>query len=418
MENNKKGSSIVLIFLVVVILLAMVPAVMFLTKDKDVEKPNKDEPSKQEVATVDFPFSFLKLNNNKENLVYSPLSIKYALKMLEDGASGNTKTQIEKLLAGETVTKYDNLENVLSLANGMFINDSFSNSIKQDYENLIVEKYNGEIVLDPFDSAKNVNDWISKKTFGMIKNVLNDEDVTSSKFLLANALAIKMGWQDQFRFEDTTGMPFYLEDGKEFNATMMKNTFSSDAVSYYKDNEVTSVSMNLEKHGDTQLEFVAIMPEEKLSNYVESFSMKELNNITEKSTLTSKKNAEISIPKFVYESDLKSFKDNLMTLGVKDAFDPDLANFTKISELYTYYITNAIHKAKIDFTEKGVEAAAVTVFMFDITGLPEDDNPVKININKPFLYVIRDKKTNEIWFTGTVYQPNSWEKDANQYKPN
>ena len=37
-------------------------------------------------------------------------------------------------------------------------------------------------------------------------------------------------------------------------------------------------------------------------------------------------------------------------------------------------------------------------------------------IQKPFLFVIRDRETGDIWFTGTVYKPTLWEEIADQYK--
>ena len=80
------------------------------------------------------------------------------------------------------------------------------------------------------------------------------------------------------------------------------------------------------------------------------------------------------------------------------------------------YVSDALHKANIDFTEKGVKAAAVTVFGIKDLALPlETPKPEEIRIDKPFLYVIKDKKTGEVWFVGTVYEPNSWENEKENY---
>ena len=35
----------------------------------------------------------------------------------------------------------------------------------------------------------------------------------------------------------------------------------------------------------------------------------------------------------------------------------------------------------------------------------QPEEPIRININKPFMFVIKDKTTNDIWFVGTVYEP-------------
>ena len=81
------------------------------------------------------------------------------------------------------------------------------------------------------------------------------------------------------------------------------------------------------------------------------------------------------------------------------------------------YISDALHKANIEFSEEGVKAAAVTVFgmMGDTLIGVENEIPIEININNPFVFLIRDKNTKEIWLVGTVYEPNSWEDDKQDY---
>ncbi len=76
-----------------------------------------------------------------------------------------------------------------------------------------------------------------------------------------------------------------------------------------------------------------------------------------------------------------------------------------------------LHKANIDLTEKGIKAAAVTViYMTDSMALSDEKQPIEVKIDKAFMYLIRDKKTDEIWFVGTVYEPNSWENDKADYQ--
>ena len=77
------------------------------------------------------------------------------------------------------------------------------------------------------------------------------------------------------------------------------------------------------------------------------------------------------------------------------------------------FISKAIHKANIDFSNDGIKASAVTVVggmgsascpTFDY----EYEVPVEeidLTFDKPFMYVIRDKSTGEVWFTGSVYEP-------------
>lgn len=235
--------------------------------------------------------------------------------------------------------------------------------------------------------------------------------------LLINALAIDMEWEESFDGSKTYGEEFNLENGDKMTATMMHKETTSDSVSYYKDKDITALTMDLKKYEDTQLEFIAIMPEKDLSNYTEAFTMDDLNNIIKKSTLASKTKygVDISIPKFSFDYDLK-LKDDLINLGITEAFDKKMADFSNMSNR-ELYVSDALHKANIDFTEKGVKAAAVTVIvMTDKAMIAAPTKPEKIKIDKPFLYVIRDKNTGEIWFVGTVYEPNSWEEDKEDYQ--
>lgn len=425
----KLGTAISLIALLLVIV--VIASIVIINKtgttnqnsnntNKVINEPNKEneEESDKEILNLDFTMQFLKLENNNKNMVYSPLSIKYALNMLKEGANGNTKTQIENVIGNQNLTKYNNIDKVLSLANGVYIRDTYAEYVKKDYTKVLTEKYNAEIKYDSFSNAKNINDWIENKTLGIIKNMLPNETVQNpyTEMLLINALAIDMEWENSFDSKDTGGADFNLEDGSRMSATTMHLEDSSDNISYYKDNNVTVLTMDLKAYEDTQLEFVAIMPEKKLSEYVETFTIDEFEDIIEKTTLASKtKNGvDISIPRFSFEYNLR-LKDDLIKLGITDAFDSNLADFSKMSDT-GLYASDALHKANIDFTEKGIKAAAVTVIIMQDNMALAKDEPVEINIDKPFLYIIRDKSTNEIWFVGNVYEPNSWEEDKVNYE--
>ena len=377
-----------------------------------------EDKSTKDIDNTDFSTVFLKIENNKKNTIYSPLSIKYALKMLEEGANGDTKTQINDVIGDVNLTKYDSLDKVLSFANAVYIRDTYSSFVKDSYKNSVMQKYDAEIKYDEFKNAKNVNTWIENKTLGIIKNMLKDNIVQNpnTEMLLINALAIDMEWENRFQDKDTQGADFYLENGNTMNATTMHQETSSNNISYYKDNKLTALSMDLKKYGDRQLEFIAIMPNDNLSEYVKTFDVNELNNITKKLIKASetKNGLNIYIPKFSFNYDLK-LKNDLIKLGITDAFDEILADFSNMSNR-ELFASDALHKANIDFTEKGVKASAVTVIiMMDKAMIMETNRPEEVKIDKPFVFVIRDKDTDEIWFIGTVYEPNSWEKDKIEY---
>ena len=372
-------------------------------------------------ANKEFAIKFLKMENDKKNIIYSPLSIKYALSLLNEGANGKTKEEIENVIEDLTVSRYKNIEDVLSLANSIYIRDTYSKSVKEEYISTVLEKYDAEIKFDAFENAKNVNAWIEDKTMGQIKNMLKDGLVQNPnmEMLLINALAIDMEWDSPFKDSSTHGGKFTLENGKEIEATTMHKEASTDSISYYKDDDVISVTMDLEEYEDTQLEFMAIMPNENISKYIEKFSADELDKITKGSEFSNKNKdgVNIYIPKFSFQYDL-SLKDDLMKIGILEAFDDVNADFTDMTNNPKgLYVSEALHKANIDFSEKGVKAAAVTVMvMMDKAMVMEEKHPEELRFDKPFLYLIRDKENGEIWFIGAVYEPNLWENDKDDYK--
>jgi len=399
--------------------------------EEPTEEPTKEpteEPTKEPIEEPvqngsDFDFTFLKLENNKKNMLYSPLSIKYALNMLQDGAEENTYDELNKLIGNNKLPKYPNLSENITLANGLFIRDIYYDLVKTDYIDSLRDDYDAEVIKDPFASAKNANKWVEDKTLGIIKNILSDEVVRNPDvgMLIINALAMDLTWSVTFNRANTNGQAFYKDDGQVMQVTMMSLIeVKSPNIAYYRNSDITVVTMNLKEYNDTQFEFMAIMPKENLSGYVENVTMEQINEIDKKRILTSGslEGVNLKIPKFEFDYDL-SLKRDLMNLGIKDAFDKSTANFSKMVDLNDrrIYVADALHKANIEFTEKGAKAAAATVIVMGGFGAVAGIKPQPINIviNKPFMFIIRDKNTKDIWFTGTVYEPNLWENDKSSY---
>ena len=114
------------------------------------------------------------------------------------------------------------------------------------------------------------------------------------------------------------------------------------------------------------------------------------------------------IPKFKYNYG-ESLKEILPELGMETAFNPDLADFTKINDLSVpdsrpLYIDDVIHKTKIEVTEKGTKAAAATaVVMGADAAAPIEKKKVYIYLDRPFVYMIVDKN-NVPLFIGAATQ--------------
>ena len=356
----------------------------------------------------DFAISFLKQENNRENMVYSPLSIKYVLKMLESGADGNTKAQIKNLIKNNKLDSYRNVANIFNMANGLYINNKMRDLTSKDYIDLLRKKYGAEVNFDDFNNPDNINKWIEKKTLGVLKNVLTNDDVNEmTSMVLINALAVNLKWKYKFDPDYTCYLSFYTEDGEEKRVSTMKKSSKVSSDSYYRAVDMLGVAMDLENASD--FEFMALMPQNGLHEYIKNFSLKDLELVRKRfiSIRDNDREVQIFIPKFSINYELK-LQDDLKNQGMTDAFDREKANFSGISSnyQYNYWVKKILHKSSIDVAECGVKAASATIAAgADGCSMSKIRERIIIAINKPFIFFIRNKKSGEIIFTGTVYKP-------------
>lgn len=394
---KKKIINIIILFL----LFGSFLGVYYITKDKNEE--NTANTSK------DFTTKIIKNSFKSENYLISPYSIELALNMLKLGAQGSTKGELDKIIFQRNLNVSN--ENV-KISNALFIKSIYDNIIENNFKNKLKEKYNSEILYDEFKSPDVINDWVNNSTDGMIKKVIDNID-PNFVLGLANAVAIDAKWVSEFECNYTTSEKFSRLIGKSINVEMMHQTYSGNA-KYLVNNDVKAVLLPYQEN----LEFIGILPNRSIENYITKLDITKLNKeIDTFEEATTKKRLILSIPRFSYEYDLDSFKDILISIGMKTAFSPTDANFSLIVSkdnmnklgINNIYVSDAVHKTFIDLNEKGTKAAAVTYFGIRASGAYlEDYEEIKIEFNKPFIYMIRDKQSKEILFFGTVYEPNIW----------
>ena len=390
---------------------------------EEIVEKEPDEPiEKIDYNSDDFSYEFLKLESDlkkDENIIYSPLSIKYGLNLLLEGAEGDTKKEIKNILGDAKLTKYKNINKVLSFANGVYIKNDYKDGILDSYTDVLKDNYDAEVMYDNFESAKNINKWVSNKTFGVINNFFKDKDIAGNQnlvMILLNALAIDMKWEADFETDDTN-LGIFDKDGNNLEvAFMKKENVYEDSISYKVDEDVTVLAMDLKEYGGVTLEFDAIMPnEETLSDFISNIDNKKIDNYL--SDLTNASSVEgdvnIRIPKFDFDYSI-SLKNELKAMGMEKAFDYS-ADFSKITGDTSLFVSEALHKADIKFSEEGIRAAAVTAFEMAFKSARPSDEIININIDKPFMFVIRDKENGEVWFVGSVYNPVLWDDVKAEY---
>ena len=411
----------IIVLIVSILLIAFILIGVIMNKQT---KKVKNENNNFEYVNGEFNLNLIKtINaNNRSNYLISPYSIEIALSMLKEGASGNTFAEIESVIGTRSINDIS-VKDHISVANAAFIKNKYQKYIKKEYYQVLKDKYNSEILYDDFKTPKVVNDWVNKKTSGMIKEILND---INEYFVLgiANALTIDVEWNSPFDCNLTRSQKFTSEDGNSFNTEMMHKTLEHQGYKYLKNDNATGVIIPYKKYSpktgeevfdeENNLEFIAILPNDNVSNYINNLTSEELNNLLSSAKEASNKfEINLSLPRFKYDYQLENFIDILKEMGIKEVFDSEKADLTKImsrnDEIDNLYVGEAVHKTHIDLNEKGTKAAAVTYFgIFSNGALSEDKKIVNITFNKPFLYMIKDAVTGEMLFFGTVYEPNKW----------
>ena len=357
----------------------------------------------------DFNANFIKLVNKEENYLVSPYSALIALHMLQDGSSGDTKEEIDKVI-GNSVINNIAVKDKISVVNACFIKNSHKKEIKNTYTNHLKKKYAAEIIFDEFNNPKVINDWAKKNTNGMIEKII--DNLTPNFVMgLANAIALDVKWDSAFTCDNT-----YSEDFTKINKEVMKSSMMHqyydypDSCEYLNNDEFEGIVIPYEKmhDSDLSLEFIGLMPKKGINNYINDLTSEKLKKIKDGAIkVDNKLHISLALPRFGYEASLEDFIDILKNLGIKKAFDSALADFSEMSTI-PLYVSDAVHKTKIELTESGTKAAAVTYFSLDEKSMLIEKEVKKIVFNKPFIYMIRDSKTGEIIFFGSVYEPEKW----------
>ena len=211
----------------------------------------------------------------------------------------------------------------------------------------------------------------------------------------------------------------YIE---ELNSNYGNEAYSTDFL-LYNDENIKAFAKDLKESDGTTLQYIGIMPKnESLKDYIDKLEVSDVGNVISGLKEMKKENFKDGvvtlikgrIPLFEYEYTL-DFKNDLQKMGITDVFDASKANLSgMLKKDSTEYIASATHKAKIEFSNDGIKAAAATKgggagstgagfnYLYEV---PVEE--IDITFDKPFIYLIRDKKTNEIWFVGSVYEPKT-----------
>lgn len=342
------------------------------------------------------------------NMMLSPVSASVAITMLLNGCQSATYEQVRDMLGYEGLTldeindTYKSLvtqlleadpEVTLALANAVWYKDQFS--VNPEFLAAMSASFEARIQALDFQDPNTldvINGWASESTFGKINKVLNEIDDRQVMFLM-NALYFKGNWTYRFDESHTAPAPFFTDDGSTVEVETMSREIPArlHTAESYKAIELP--------YGRQNFAMDIIVPVSNMGTFLGNFTGDDWVSLT--SALDGQvetTNIQVSLPKFRFEYE-KILNEELKSLGMTDAFDPGLADLSGISE-EDIFVNFVKQNTFVEVNEEGTEAAAVTTIGIVGTSMPES-----FIVDKPFIFVIRERTTNSILFIGKVSLP-------------
>ena len=350
--------------------------------------------------------------NQRGNIFVSPFSISAAMAIIHAGARGETAGQIEKAMhfpmsgprlnsawsgvladvkkrgAGIEVTT----ANALWAAKGVHFRDEY----------LIATNTQFGARMETLDFAQGelararINSWANRTTREKIRELIAPGMLKKdTRLVLTNAIYMKGDWHRPFLpHSDTNGV--FRAPGRDVRATMMSQT---DDFRYARAGNVRALEL---PYVGGEFSMLILLPDA-------NDGLAALENALTPATLSAWDSrlkqtlVEVTLPRFSSEMSLTLAK-TLEAIGVKLAFSGK-ADLSGIAE-EPLFVTEVIHKARVDVTEEGTEAAAGTVETTMTMGIPsfEPPKPEIFKADHPFFYVLR-RTNGSVIFVGRLINP-------------
>lgn len=354
------------------------------------------------------------------NVACSPFSLSMAMAMVWAGTQGQTETDIATALhftrpQSEVHGAFNALDQtleapargfVLHIANSIWANPGsapkapFLETLGLNYGAglHLVDLTNGAV------AAPAINGWVSAQTNGHITDIVSPADFKSNTLLaLANAIYFSGKWTVPFQASRTHTVDFHrLDDGLSPVPTMAASIATGyakggdfEAAEFPYDGLVTKASM-----------LVIMPPSGGLDAFEQSLDAAKLGAIV--SALETHV-VDVELPRFDVRS-TPEVRTAFEALGLGRLFTGVAGDFGPMMIPAPTYVQEILHEATVAIDEEGTEASAATVVIFGVDGgvsidPPPPPPPAVFHVDRPFLFVIRDRTTGSVLFVGRVVDP-------------
>ncbi len=245
------------------------------------------------------------------------------------------------------------------------------------------------------DARQTINGWVSDRTRERIPMLIPAGILSpSTRVVLTNAVYLNAPWA--VPFGDRGDMPFFLLDGEEVSTPFMGIDAPYDYIAEdgYEAVEIPYIGAE----DGSGMSMVLVVPE--AGRFAEIEASIDLDLLLELPQRLESREMFLLWPKFEFRLPAP-LTQILQDLGMPTAFG-GAADFSGITGDQSLFISAVLHEAFIAVDELGTEAAAATAVAFDESA-PAD--PVRLTIDRPFLFFIRDLETGTILFIGRVLDP-------------
>lgn len=377
-----------------------------------VELPRQLTVSETQVveASNDFAFRLARAVSHPDSTFFlGPVSTSMALGMAMNGAEGATLSQMRATLGFEGLSdaevnrSYRDLSRLLvsldpeveiALANSVWLRDDFEPrsefiDVAREYFDAVVETLD----FDAPDAPDRINGWVDLRTRGEISEIVPSPLPTSTRTYLINAMYFHSDWRLAFDHERTRSAPFHLRDGSTVSVELMHRPEAPVAYASRADFQVAELPYG----GDAfAMTIVLPAPGADVEGVLAALDGGDWNALV---ASMGQRSLAVSLPRFelAYE---RTLNDDLVALGMSDAFDPHRADFARLSD-ERLMIEEVKHKTLVRVTEDGTTAAAATS-----VGIGPTSAPPEFRVDRPFIFAIRERLTGTILFLGKVVDPS------------
>ena len=351
------------------------------------------------------------------NVFFSPYSVSAALAMTYEGARGATATEMAQALRfpaqngevwpnqrlqhafGQIMRRFnaDTGPYELNVANALWsqlpLRQAFVDTMTADYD---AGLFQADFSSQPEAERQRINQWVEQQTHDRIKDLMPKGSIDEmTRLVLTNAIYFKGEWEKKFNKDRTRDMPFTLADGSQVDVPTMS---ASDSPLRRAHDDVF-VAVEMPYVGD-DLAMLIVMPkaDRTLAESEQQLSNERLSGLV--ASLRDWSPNLLTMPKFKLEESYR-LNPTLGSMGMGLAFDPLRADFSGLTESTqdNLYLSDVIHKAFVEVNEEGTEAAAAT-------GVAVRAAMMSVfAVNRPFVFVIRDRTTGSVLFMGRVTDP-------------